>query len=231
MHTNRYSFTKPYINGEKTKWKQVVDFVVSSGPVSKDEIVAHVWPKEYRYCNVNGWCSTMFAGINAKQPEGVHYDKNLHKWVAWSWFDKNKNKQTKQTKKATTRSSKRIAIFDELNATINSGVFGSMNTTKSDKKPSYTTLVSNYTAQYASVTIIKKVDGKNVRFKIRTENGNSYFRAYIDVQTSDYSWKTLYNEQDIVGLTRVEYYENNITRLSLNRKNIDIMINFLNKVY
>ena len=231
MHTNRYSFTKPYINGEKTKWKQVVDFVVSSGPVTKNEIVAHVWPKEYRYCNVNGWCSTMFAGINAKQPEGVHYDKNLRKWVAWSWFDKNKNKQTKQTKKATTRSSKRIAIFDELNATINSGVFDNINTAKSDKKLSYTILVSNYTAQYASVTIIKKVDGKDIRFKIRTENGNSYFHAYIEVQTSDYSWKTLYNEQDIVGLTRVEYYADNITRLLLNRKNIDSMINFLNKVY
>lgn len=39
MHTNRYSFTKPYINGEKTKWKQVVDFVVSSGPVTKMKLL------------------------------------------------------------------------------------------------------------------------------------------------------------------------------------------------
>ena len=90
-------------------------------------------------------------------------------------------------------------------------------------------LVKNESAGYSSETI-QDVDS-NLKFKIVSENGNSYSHLRIYIYTRNGDLALVANEYDIPNYNSVSYFHREDERLAGNRANIAAAEKYIKKVW
>jgi hypothetical protein len=93
------------------------------------------------------------------------------------------------------------------------------------------TLISNQTPDYCSEVVLHNFDGKDTRFKITVENGNSYFRVKIYIHTLNGDFSIVASNDDIPGLTYISYIYKNDERLQKGIDNVEICKAYIQTVF
>jgi hypothetical protein len=85
---------------------------------------------------------------------------------------------------------------------------------------------------YAATTfLLASFNGEPVRFKITTENGNSYCYLKVFIQTKNYDLGLIASEFEIPGFERVAYYWDDNRRIDTNKANIEAGKKFIENVF
>lgn len=86
-------------------------------------------------------------------------------------------------------------------------------------------------AHGATTFLLVSSNGEPVRFKITTENGNSYCYLKVFIQTKNYDLGLIASESEIPGFERVAYYWDDDSRIDANNANIEAGKKFIENVF
>jgi hypothetical protein len=93
------------------------------------------------------------------------------------------------------------------------------------------TLIENYLHHYSSEVVKFRTDGEDVRFKIVSENGNSYYYLTIAIQTRNRNFENVATFGDIPGVIRIQYHWDDRERIRLAKENIKLAKEYITKVF
>ena len=93
------------------------------------------------------------------------------------------------------------------------------------------TLIENYLPQHSSEVVKFRTDGENVRFKIVSENGNSYYYLTIAIQTRNRNFENVATFGDIPGVTKIQYHWGDEKRIQAAKENIKLAKKYIIQVF
>jgi hypothetical protein len=93
------------------------------------------------------------------------------------------------------------------------------------------TLISNYLPNYSSEVVKFRTDGEDVRFKIVSENGNSYYYLTIAIQTRNRNFENVATFGDIPNVTKIQYHWDDEKRIQVAKENIKLAKKYITKVF
>lgn len=93
------------------------------------------------------------------------------------------------------------------------------------------TLIENYLPHYSSEVVKFRTDGENVRFKIVSENGNSYYYLTIAIQTRNRNFENVATFGDIPGVTQIQYHWDKEKRIQVAKENIKLAKKYIIQVF
>lgn len=93
------------------------------------------------------------------------------------------------------------------------------------------TLISNYTPAYSSEIVMFNTDGEDVRFKITSENRNSYFHFHIEIQTRNRDFEKVASNSDIPNLIHIRYHDTDEVRIKYAKDNIKLAKDYIKKAF
>lgn len=93
------------------------------------------------------------------------------------------------------------------------------------------TLIENYLPHYSSEVVKFRTDGENVRFKIVSENGNSYYYLTIAIQTRNRNFENVATFGDIPGVTKIQYHWDDEKRIQVAKENIKLAKKYIIQVF
>ena len=93
------------------------------------------------------------------------------------------------------------------------------------------TLIKNFSPNYCATVVKHTMDGKDVRFKIVAECGNSYSHLHIFIQTLNRDFVKVAMEDDIPDYNYVDYIWDEYTRIKKLKDNIKAAEDYIKKVF
>lgn len=93
------------------------------------------------------------------------------------------------------------------------------------------TLISNYRPYYSSEVVKFRTDGEDVRFKIVSEVGNSYYYLTIAIQTRNRNFENVAIFGDIPNVSSIHYHWDNEKRIQMTKENIEMAKKYITKVF
>lgn len=91
-------------------------------------------------------------------------------------------------------------------------------------------IVQNFSPAYCMEIVEQKVDGKKLKFKIVSSNGNCYSKLEVYILNNN-GLQLIFEKDDIPGYQHMDYIIGNDRRLDLSKRNIFAAEDLIKKVF